>query len=52
MNRTTTAVLLVGLHGTATKTYTPGQTIYVSNTWNHVMDAADTNRSLAKSWVP
>ena len=41
-----------GFHGTTTKTYMPGQTIYVSNTWNHMMDTSDTNRYLTKSWVP
>lgn len=42
----------VGFHGTATKSYTPGQTIYVSNTWNHMMDTLDTNGSLTKVRVP
>ena len=41
-----------GFHGTTTKTYVPGQTIYVSNTWNHMMDTLDTNGSLAKVRVP
>lgn len=30
-------------HHTATKAYAPGQAIYVSNTWNHMMDTVDTN---------
>ena len=37
-----------GCHGTITKTYTPGQTIYVSNTWNHMMDIIDANPGLSK----
>ncbi len=41
-----------GCHFTTTKSYTPGQTIYVSNTWNHMMDTSDTNRSLSKVSVP
>ncbi len=41
-----------GCHSTTTKSYTPGQTIYVSNTWNHMMDTSDTNRSLSKVSVP
>lgn len=40
------------LHLTTAKAYMPGQTIYVSNTWNHIMDTLDTNSSLAKKWVP
>ena len=39
-------------HKTTTKTYVPGQTVYVSNTWNHMMDTSDTNRSLQKVSVP
>ncbi len=39
-------------HATTTKPYTPGQIIYVSNTWNHMMDISDTNRSLSKVSVP
>ena len=41
-----------GCHATTTKTYVPGQTIYVSNTWNHMMDTSDTNPSLSKVSVP
>lgn len=26
--------------------------VYVSNTWNHMMDTLDTNRSLSKVRVP
>ncbi|RNJ78439.1 MAG: hypothetical protein EB829_04790 [Nitrosopumilus sp. H8] len=37
---------VAGCHATTTKSYIPGQTIYVSNTWNHMMDTSDTNRSL------
>ncbi|RNJ77623.1 MAG: hypothetical protein D9C04_04500 [Nitrosopumilus sp. B06] len=29
----------------------PGQTIYTSNTWNHMMDTSDTNRSLPSVFV-
>ena len=32
-----------GCHATTTKTYYPGQTVYVSNTWNHMMDTSNTN---------
>ena len=39
-------------HYTTSRTYTPGQTVYVSNTWNHMMDTLDTNGSLAKVRVP
>ena len=39
-------------HYTTSRTYTPGQTVYVSNTWNHMMDTLDTNSSLAKVRVP
>ena len=39
-------------HYTTSQTYTPGQTVYVSNTWNHMMDTLDTNSSLAKVRVP
>lgn len=35
-----------GQHGTATRTYTPWTTIYVSNVWNHAMDTSDKNPSL------
>jgi len=41
-----------GFHGTTTKSYTPGQTIYVSNTWNHMMDTIDTNPRDQKLRVP
>ncbi len=41
-----------GCHRTTTKAYTPGQTIYVSNTWNHMMDTFDTNPRLNKVSVP
>ena len=34
---------VVGCHETTTKTYIPGQTVYVSNTWNHMMDTSNTN---------
>ena len=41
-----------GCHHTTAKAYTPGQIVYVSNTWNHMMDTSDTNRSYPKSYVP
>ncbi|MBS1268186.1 MAG: hypothetical protein MAG458_00908 [Nitrosopumilus sp.] len=43
---------IVGCHLTATKTYSPGATIYVSNTWNHMMNTSDTNPSLSTVSVP
>ncbi len=39
-------------HGTKTKTYIPAQTVYVSNTWNHMMDTSDTNPIYSKVTVP
>ena len=39
-------------HKTTTKTHVPGQTVHVSNTWNHMMDTSDTSRSLQKVRVP
>ncbi|MDA8001578.1 MAG: hypothetical protein MPL62_09860 [Alphaproteobacteria bacterium] len=41
-----------GCHYTTTKPYVPGSTVYVSNTWNHMMDTSDTNWDFAKSRVP
>ena len=41
-----------GCHATKTKTYTPGSTIYVSNTWNHMMNTYDTNTGLTSVSVP
>ena len=41
-----------GYHYTTTKTYVSGQTVYVSNTWNHVMGTLDTNGSPPKVRVP
>ena len=42
----------VGCHYSTTKSYTPGETLYVSNTWNHMMDISDTNPRLSKVTVP
>ena len=42
----------IGCHNSGTQTYTPGDTIYVSNTWNHMMSTSDTNSSLTKVTVP
>jgi len=42
----------IGCHRSGTLNYTPGQTIYVSNTWNHMMSTSDTNPSLTKVSVP
>lgn len=42
----------VGYHGTTIKQYHPTDTVYVSNTWNHMMDTSDTNRNLQKVSVP
>ena len=39
-------------HNTTTKSYTPGQTIYVSNTWNHMMDTSNTNRGMSLVSAP
>ena len=39
----TSGWLPLGCHNGAVKTYTPGQTVYVSNTWNHMMDTSNTN---------
>lgn len=44
--------LLIGCHDTTTKSYVAGQTIYVSNTWNHMMDTSDTNPQHSKVTVP
>ena len=41
-----------GCHATTSKAYMSGQTIYVSNTWNHMMDTVDTNSRLKKVNVP
>ncbi len=41
-----------GCHDSGTLSYAPGQTVYVSNTWNHMMSMSDTNPSLAKVSVP
>lgn len=41
-----------GCHLTHTKTYYPGSTVYVSNTWNHMMNTYDTNPSLTSVSVP
>ena len=43
---------IAGCHSTATKTYSPGATIYVSNTWNHMMHTSDTNTLQLKVTVP
>ena len=42
---------IVGCHETTTKSYSGG-TVYVSNTWNHMLDTSDTNPSLSKVTVP
>ena len=39
-------------HYTTTKSYTPGETIYVSNTWNHMMDTSNTNPGMPLTSVP
>ena len=44
--------LVYGCHETHTKTYYPGSTVYVSNTWNHMMNTYDTNPSLTSVSVP
>ncbi len=36
----------IGQHGTATRSYSPWVTVYVSNVWNHAMDIYDKNPSL------
>ncbi len=41
-----------GCHDSGTLSYTPGQMVYVSNTWNHMMSTSDTNPSLTKVSVP
>ena len=41
-----------GCHLTHTKTYHPGSTVYVSNTWNHMMNTYDTNPTLTSVSVP
>jgi len=43
---------IYGCHRSGTLNYTPGQTVYVSNTWNHMMSTSDTNPSLTKVSVP
>ena len=40
-----------GCHETTKKSYSGG-TVYVANTWNHMMDTFDTNTSLSKVAVP
>lgn len=45
-------LLQTGCHSTTTKSYRPGSIVYVSNTWNHMMDTSDTNRQLSKINVP
>ena len=47
-----TSLIIFGCHETTIKSYIPGQTVYVSNTWNHMMDTSDTNRSLSNTRVP
>ncbi len=42
---------IVGCHSTTTKSYS-GETVYVVNTWNHMLDTSDTNTSLSKVAVP
>lgn len=42
---------IAGCHSTTTKSYSGG-TVYVANTWNHMMDTSDTNTSLSKVSVP
>ena len=42
---------IAGCHATTTKSYSGG-TVYVSNTWNHMLDTSDTNPSLSKVAVP
>ncbi|MBU7021902.1 MAG: hypothetical protein HXS41_12650 [Theionarchaea archaeon] len=37
-----------GVHGSITRPYAPGATVYVSNVWNHAMDIYDTNLTLRK----
>ncbi|NJF25773.1 hypothetical protein [Thermococcus sp. Bubb.Bath] len=37
-------------HGYGVKTYSSSVGIYVSNTWNHLMDTVDTNPSMEKVW--
>jgi len=44
--------VIFGCHETTTKEYTPGQVIYVSNTWNHMMDTTNTNAGLSTTIVP
>ncbi len=46
-----TCWLIAGCHDTTTKTGSGGN-VYVSNTWNHMMDTSDTNSSLTKVTVP
>ena len=41
-----------GCHSTFTKTYYPSSTVYVSNTWNHMMNTHDTNPNLRSVSVP
>ena len=41
-----------GCHLTHTKTYFTGSTVFVSNTWNHMMNTYDTNPSLTSVSVP
>ena len=42
----------LGCHATTTKSYIPGQTIYVSNIWNHMMDTSNTNSGYSMVSVP
>ena len=44
--------LIFACHETTIKAYTPGQVVYVSNTWNHMMDTSDTNPGYSKVTVP
>ncbi|MBO8175425.1 MAG: hypothetical protein H0Z18_09225 [Thermococcus sp.] len=37
-------------HESGERTYSPSVVIYISNTWNHLMDTVDSNPSMSKKW--
>lgn len=40
----------MGTHGSTTRTWSSGISVYISNVWNHAMDTRDKNPGMNKTW--